>query len=64
MDLDRSELQLLLSATRDAAWTARAREDGLPDRSLATVFRANAAALERLASRLETELVRPPPPEA
>lgn len=55
MHLDRTELQLLLLAARNAAWSARAEQEraGLPRL-------ASAEAYERLAARLETELVRAP----
>lgn len=52
MHLDRAELQLLLLATRDAAWTARAEQDRARLPRL-----ASADAYERLAARLEGELV-------
>jgi hypothetical protein len=52
MQLDRSELQLLLLAARQAAYAARAEEH---ERRMPTL--GGAAALERLATRLERELV-------
>jgi hypothetical protein len=53
MHLDRSELQLLLLATRSAAFAARAEQDR------ARRLRMDSAeALERLAARIEGELVR------
>lgn len=53
MHLDRTELQLLLLAARDAAWSARAEQE----RSRVPRL-ASADAYERLAARLESELVR------
>lgn len=53
MHLDRTELQLLLIAARDAAWAARAEQE----RSRLPRL-ASADAYERLAARLESELVR------
>lgn len=55
MHLDRLELQLLLLAVRDAAWSARAEQERARLPRL-----ASAEAYERLAARLETELVRAP----
>jgi hypothetical protein len=52
MHLDRTELQLLLVAARGAAYAARAEEEPL------RFGLGGADALERLASRLERELVR------
>lgn len=56
MHLERSELQLLLLAARSAAWSARAEQDRARLPRL-----ASAEAYERLAIRLETELVRAGP---
>lgn len=53
MHLDRSELQLLLLVTRGAAFAARAEQER------ARRLRMDSAdALERLAARIEGELVR------
>lgn len=53
MHLDRTELQLLLLAARGAAWTARAEQERERLPRL-----ASADAYERLAARIESELVR------
>lgn len=53
MHLDRIELQLLLLAARASAWSARAEQDRERLPRL-----ASADAYERLAARLEAELVR------
>jgi hypothetical protein len=59
MHLDRTELQLLLMAARSAAYAARADEE----RRRVGGF-TSPEAYERLAVRLENELVRAGPPSA
>jgi hypothetical protein len=59
MHFDRTELQLLALATRRAAWAARDEQHG---RALPRLDSADA--FERLATRLESALVRPDVPES
>jgi hypothetical protein len=58
MHLDRTELQLLLLAARGAAFTARADEERAGTPWHRSEFSRRADALERLAARLEGELVK------
>lgn len=58
MQLDTPELQLLLIATRGAAYAARTEQEQPDGRFAAALLRSRADALERIASRLEAELAR------
>lgn len=58
MHLDRTELQLLLVAARGEAFAARSDEERAGTAWHRSEFARRADALERLAVRLEGELVR------
>lgn len=58
MHLDRTELQLLLVAARGEAFAARSDAERAPSPWHRSEFGRRAEALERLAARLEGELVK------
>jgi hypothetical protein len=58
MHLDRTELQLLLVAARGEAFAARSDAERAPSPWHRSEFGRRAEALERLAAKLEGELVK------